>query len=561
MLQKIYINGFLIIDELQINFNHSMNSITGETGAGKSIIVQAIGLLIGGRGSKSYIRPEFNKTVLIGQFRVSNNNSIFNILKKYNIPVKNNLINVFREIYKNGHNICKVNDKIVNVNILKEVGRFLINIYGQNDNQSLVDVNKQIKLLDSYAGSDFNLIKKNYIYFYNKYVSLNSKLKELLKNQQIAVKNIDMMKFQLEEIQNANLQENEDENLFEEHQKLSNFVKIKDSLSNGFNILNNDNGILNQLWHVKEYIQKISSLSKEYRSINNNIESLYLDLKEVTNDLLNELDSLDFDENRLNDIESRINIINDLKNKYKKKSINEIKKYGDILRSKLNSIDINQNKIKELYNKKKILEDKLFEFANDLSVYRHKVALKLEKEMHAQLKDLYMDNVKFKVKFFSNKKLDMNGKDKVEFYIQTNPGEDFMPMIKVASGGELSRIMLSLRTIFSSYNIDNSIIFDEIGTGVSGKVAQSIAQKICTISKNNQVICITHLPQVAAISNKQFLVVKDFKNKHTFANIKEVNDKERIYVIAQMMSGSYVTNLTLENAKELLNLSQNQKNI
>lgn len=555
MLQELSIKDFAIIDEIQISFQPKMTVLTGETGAGKSIIIDALGLLAGGRGSTEFIRKGEKKAVIQGLFTLPREANTYNILEEYGIDSEDGQIILQRDLYRGGRNICRINGMMVNLATLRKVGETLIDIHGQNEHQELMKPENHIDLLDEYDKKTSQL-RNQYQVVYQNYRKLKLSMKKKEADEKAWVQRLDMLNFQVKEIKEAGLKINEEDELVEEKNKLDNFQAIHDALELSYQILSGEKiDVVGNLGNAMNELSDVSDLSENLQEINTKISDAFYSLEDAARDISDELDSMEWNGERLNEIEERLELIHQLKRKYGD-TIEDILHYHSRIEKELREMEnAEQNSEKQERQLSEALE-KVKELAIKLSKQRKKSAKKLEKMIHEQLSALYMDKAVFEVKCLNNSKLYSKGIDKVEFYIQTNPGEEMGPLAKIASGGELSRIMLALKTIFSQKMGVTSIIFDEVDTGVSGRVAQAIAEKISQISNNSQVLCITHLPQVAAIADNHYYISKSVNDGRTETSLKELDEKQKIREIARMLSGSEITELTLKHAEELIKMSK-----
>ncbi|NTQ66105.1 DNA repair protein RecN [Enterococcus faecium] len=558
MLQEISITNFAIIPELRLSFHEGMTALTGETGAGKSIIIDALGLLAGGRGSSDYIRQGAEKCILEGLFELPKQEGFSELMVELGIETDEDNLIVRRDMSLTGKNVCRVNGHIITLANLRKIGSYLVDIQGQNEHQELLQPESHLALLDRFGDAAFQQKKKSYQQEYTSYRELEKRVRKVQQNEKSYVQRIDMLHFQQEEIAAADLQVGKEEKLKEEREKLSNYQKIADGLAAGYGALtNNEQNSVDGVGLAVAELQGIAHLDVEYEAIYENIQSAYYLLQDAIGDMSRQIDLLELDENRLEEVTQRLELIRQLKRKYGE-SIESILAYYDEITEELASSDFSEgqlDKMKEELEQKELL---LQQQAADLHEARKKIAKELEKSILHELKSLYMENTEFEVRFLKeeNRQLNHDGFDQIEFYITTNPGEPLKPLVKVASGGELSRMLLALKTIFSSEQGVTSIIFDEVDTGVSGRVAQAIADKISQISKYSQVLCITHLPQVAAVADYQYYIVKAVIDGRTQTSVSELKTKEREEEIARMLAGSEITKLTLEHAKELLQLAR-----
>lgn len=555
MLQELSIKDFAIIDEIQISFQPKMTVLTGETGAGKSIIIDALGLLAGGRGSTEFIRKGEKKAVIQGLFTLPREANTYNILEEYGIDSEDGQIILQRDLYRGGRNICRINGMMVNLATLRKVGETLIDIHGQNEHQELMKPENHIDLLDEYDKKTSQL-RNQYQVVYQNYRKLKLSMEKKEADEKAWAQRLDMLNFQVKEIEEAGLKINEEDELVEEKNKLDNFQAIHDALELSYQILSGEKiDVVGNLGNAMNELSDVSDLSENLQEINTKISDAFYSLEDAARDISDELDSMEWNGERLNEIEERLELIHQLKRKYGD-TIEDILHYHSRIEKELREMEnAEQNSEKQERQLSEALE-KVKELAIKLSKQRKKSAKKLEKMIHEQLSVLYMDKAVFEVKCLNSSKLYSKGIDKVEFYIQTNPGEEMGPLAKIASGGELSRIMLALKTIFSQKMGVTSIIFDEVDTGVSGRVAQAIAEKISQISNNSQVLCITHLPQVAAIADNHYYISKSVNDGRTETSLKELDEKQKIREIARMLSGSEITELTLKHAEELIKMSK-----
>ncbi|MDT2836186.1 DNA repair protein RecN [Enterococcus durans] len=558
MLQEISITNFAIIPELRLSFHEGMTALTGETGAGKSIIIDALGLLAGGRSSSDYIRQGADKCILEGLFEWPKQDGFSALMNELGIESDGDNLIVRRDMSLTGKNVCRVNGHIVTLANLRKIGSYLVDIQGQNEHQELLQPEAHLILLDRFGDNEFQRKKKNYQKEFSRYRELERQVRKIQKNEKSFVQRIDMLHFQQEEIAAAQLEVGEEEQLSEEREKLSNYQKIVDSLASGYSALSGEerSSVDNVGLAVAE-LQSIAHLDNEYEAIFENVQSAYYLLQDAIGDMSRQIDLLELDENRLEEVNQRLELIRQLKRKYGE-SIEAILNYYDDITQELASSDFSEGQLEKMKSELAEKEEKLQKQAVELHEIRKKIAKGLEQSILKELKSLYMENTEFEVRFSESDKaqLDMNGFDQVEFYITTNPGEPLKPLVKVASGGELSRMLLALKTIFSSEQGVTSIIFDEVDTGVSGRVAQAIADKISQISRYSQVLCITHLPQVAAVADYQYYIKKDVIKGRTQTSVAELAPAQREEEIARMLAGSEITTLTMEHAKELLRLAK-----
>lgn len=555
MIQELTVQDFAIISNLTIPFKEGMTVLTGETGAGKSIIIDAMGLIVGGRGSADFIRDGAERCRIEGSFYVSDNERVADFLENNGIEPSDGQLVIQREIYRNGRNNCRINGQLVTTKTLREIGPCIVDIHGQNEHQELMQVQNHLRLLDQYAPKSFKESLIKYQEKFQAYSTLKERVSHLMSNEKELVQRMDMLTFQYKEIEDAQLVVGEEESLIEERRRLMNFQKIMDALNKTYQYLDNEdiNAVAISGSAMSE-MEQIEDIDEEYHEVTELLRNAYYSLQEATGRVSTSLEQLEMDESRLVEVDNRLDIIRQLKRKYGD-TVEEVIAYFESISNELSHELANDVDLPKLQSQLSEMEHELESLASELRVKREKVAKQLEKDIMAQLSSLYMEQAVFKV-MFQDAPLSLTGKDKVEFYLTTNVGESPKALAKIASGGELSRIMLAMKTIFSATQSVTSIVFDEVDTGVSGRVAQAIAEKIHQVGQHSQVLCITHLPQVAAIADTQYFIKKVVKNHRTQTQVSELNEEERVDEIARMLSGADVTDLTKEHAKELLHLAK-----
>ncbi|MDN6640203.1 MAG: DNA repair protein RecN [Tetragenococcus sp.] len=553
MLLELSIENFAIIESLHLTFHKGMTALTGETGAGKSIIIDAMGLLAGGRGSTDYIRQGKQKCVLEGLFELPKSSSFTILLEELGIDQQDEMLIIQRDITSSGKSICRVNGRMVTLGNLKRIGAYLVDIQGQNEHQDLLQPEKHLQLVDGFGTSSFKKQLAEYKEKYTEFRELERKVRAIQENEQSYIQRIDMLNFQKSEIEEADLQIGEEEKLVEERDKLTNFQKIMDAFAKSHEVLAAETGnSLDGIGDAAQELQEVAHLDKEYEQINESVQNAYYLLQDAAGEISNLLDQLELDEGRLEEVNARLEVIRQLKRKYGD-SISAVLTYYEKISSELAQAEDTGNRLEELQVNLDKQHDEIWKMAESLHSQRENIARQLEKDILQELADLHLENTQFEVRFAKEKKaLNSSGFDQVEFYLTTNPGEPLKPLAKVASGGELSRILLALKSIFSKAQEKTSIVFDEVDTGVSGRVAQAIAEKISGIGYGSQVLCITHLPQVAAAGDYQYLISKEVQDGRTKTIVDEIDTEERIKEIARMLAGAEITELTMENAKEML---------
>ena len=535
MITNLHIKNIGIIDDIEIDFNKGLNVLTGETGAGKSLIIGSLNIISGGRFSKEMIRKgETNSFVEVCLYEPKNENSI------------DGTIIISREIHVNGKNVCKINGRMVTVTELKEFMRKIIEIHGQNDSQNLLDNKEHIKYLDSFIGNE--LEKEEYRKNYERYIEIKKELKENYGDEKERQRKLDLLKYQFEEIEEANLIEGEEEELSNKQKIIVNSEKIAKTLQE-VDISIGENAI-DIISNSIRNLEKIECFDEKYQETANCLKSAYYELQEVSRDISSFKDEVDFNEEEQREIEERLDLIFSLKRKYGN-SIKEILQYKEEVKNEIYRIDNLEEYTSSLKSEQKELTKKLNELGEKIHKIREEKGEELSNKINQNLKDLEMKNAKVNihVDYFENEYFE-NGKDRVIFYITTNVGEDEKELSKIASGGEMSRIMLAIKAVLANSDDISVLIFDEIDTGISGKAANSVAEKLNTIAKKHQVLCISHLPNIAAVADYHYFISKNIAHNRTSTSIKQLNEKEIIKEIARISSGE-VNDITIKYAEKL----------
>ncbi|MBJ7617741.1 DNA repair protein RecN [Weissella confusa] len=553
MLQELSIQNFAIIPKLNISFQPGMTVLTGETGAGKSIIIDAVGLLTGGRGSQDFIREGADKAVLQGLIDVEPGQPITQLLDELGIPLEDNQLLIHRELHKSGRIVIRVNGSLVNATTLKEIGQHLVDIHGQNEHQELMQVERHLSLLDEYGKKTIGPVLEKYRAAYDTYRSLESAFHKRQADEQAWAQRLDMLSFQSKELADASLVEGEEEMLEAEYQELTNFQDVLAALSKAHEALDGDwdNNGLETISTAMSAMEDIEELSPKYATLTEAVRGAYYELQEAASEILSVRDGLEFDEERLREVDDRLNLIRSLERKYGA-TITDVLAHQAKVDAELAEMGGGEQSAAELAEQVEVAEQKARTLAEKLHELRLKAAKQLATKIHEQLSDLYMEKAVFSAHITELKELNATGLDAVEFYIQTNPGEGAKPLVKIASGGELSRMMLAMKTIFSREQGITSIIFDEVDTGVSGRVAQAIAEKIAVIGRYSQVLTITHLPQVAAVADNHYFIEKQVVGDRTETGIHTLSEDERVNEVARMLSGDELTDAAKENARDLI---------
>lgn len=554
------IKNFAIIESLSLTFQEGMTVLTGETGAGKSIIIDALGLLVGGRGSADFIRHGEERLELQGLFALAEDNlACRNALIENGIDASDDMVVLERSLFRSGKNSCRINGKLVTTVLLRQIGSKLIDIHSQHEHQELMNEEFHLSLLDRFASDKIKLALTKYQTNFKEYQTIEKEWQNWTKNERELAQRLDMLRFQQQEIENANLQAGEEDRLLEQKNILANFEKLNENLQGAYAAIQGEPGGLEFVGEAMRQMETAASIHTDYKAVSEAISSSYYMLEDSMSQIRQSLDQLEFQPEELNQIESRLNDLNQLKRKYGK-TIEDIIQYEQEISSEMEKLTDSESHVGHLETKLATLKTELTKQAATLTDIRKKAAVTLEKQIKQELNQLYMDKAIFSVRFEANKmELTELGQDSVVFYMSTNPGEPLKPLAKIASGGELSRMMLALKTIFSRHQGITSIIFDEVDTGVSGRVGQAIAEKIYAVSVGSQVLCISHLPQVAAMANHHYYITKKVQNKRTTTSVTVLKGVEKVEEISRMIAGIEVTELTKQHAKEMIEQAEKVK--
>jgi DNA replication and repair protein RecN len=560
LLQEMTIKNFAIIESLSLTFQEGMTVLTGETGAGKSIIIDALGLLVGGRGSADFIRHGEERLELQGLFALAEDNlACRNALIENGIDASDDMVVLERSLFRSGKNSCRINGKLVTTVLLRQIGSKLIDIHSQHEHQELMNEEFHLSLLDRFASDKIKPALTKYQTNFKEYQTIEKEWQNWTKNERELAQRLDMLRFQQQEIENADLQAGEEDRLLEQKNILANFEKLNENLQGAYAAIQGEPGGLEFVGEAMRQMETAASIHTDYKAVSEAISSSYYMLEDSMSQIRQSLDQLEFQPEELNQIESRLNDLNQLKRKYGK-TIEDIIQYEQEISSEMEKLTDSESHVGHLETKLATLKTELTKQAATLTDIRKKAAVTLEKQIKQELNQLYMEKAIFSVRFEANKmELTELGQDSVVFYMSTNPGEPLKPLAKIASGGELSRMMLALKTIFSRHQGITSIIFDEVDTGVSGRVGQAIAEKIYAVSVGSQVLCISHLPQVAAMANHHYYITKKVQNKRTTTSVTVLKGVEKVEEISRMIAGIEVTELTKQHAKEMIEQAEKVK--
>ena len=538
MISTLHIKNIGIIDDLSIDFNEGFNVLTGETGAGKTLIIGALGIIAGGRFSKDVIRK--------GETYSFVEASIFSPNSK--IAIDGNII-VSREVHLNGRNSCKINGRLVTVNELKEVMSKIIDIHGQQDNHNLLDSSKHIFYLDEFIGNEIKEVKSKYLELFVRYNDIKCELNKNYGDDKEKERKLDLLNYQLNEIKNAKLKLREDEDLQEKHNLMKNSEKLQDNLQGIDECLNMQaiEGVSNSI----KCLERIENCGEIYSQKLSELKNIYYEIQELSRDISNMKDDIYFDEYERDNVERRLDEIFSLKRKYGN-SIEEILNYKEELEIEINQIENMEDINNKLKQEKASIEKQMRALCEDMSGLRKRYAVNLSEKINKELKDLEMSQAKFCVNVLELGKDNFNqeGLNKVDFIIATNKGEEQKELIKIASGGEMSRVMLAIKTVLANVDKVPTLVFDEIDTGISGKAGKAVAEKMKAIANNHQILCVTHLPSIAAKGDYNYYISKKVTEDKTVTSIKLLNEEETVCEIARIANGD-VTEIAIQNAKEL----------
>ncbi|SER46777.1 DNA repair protein RecN [Salisediminibacterium halotolerans] len=576
MLIELSIRDFAIIDETTISFEDGLTVLTGETGAGKSIVIDAIGQLIGGRGSADYVRHGSKRAEIEGLFSITPEIApqLTQLLEDLGIPQdpeENSLI-LRRELTNQGKSICRVNGKLTTLGVLREIGQTLVDIHGQHEHQRLLQADKHLMFLDRFAEEAINGPKKEYDRLYRSFKQKKDQLKKLAENEQQNAQRLDLIRYQYDEITSAKLEPEEDDRLTEEKQRLDNSEDLFRSVEGAYEALYGDGKGLEWIMAAVNQLSEAEAIDPGLKTLSESISSNYYILEEGAFSLRDYAESIEFDAERLEMIEARLSEIHELKRKYGS-SVKDILEYAASIEEEIDTLENREQRLHEWESELSSIAEDLKVEAQHLREIRKREAKRLEAAIEEQLQDLYMKDTVFRVSFNDEVSIDTSsqallnespfhkdGVDEISFQVATNKGEPLKPLAKVASGGEISRMILALKSILSRHEGVTSLIFDEVDTGVSGRIAQAIAEKIHHISTASQVLCITHLPQVAAMADTHLFIAKGDADDRTTTTVNPLNQAEKSEEIGRMISGVEITDLTRKHAEELIEQASAMKN-
>lgn len=555
MLHNLHVKNLALIEEAEVDFSEGLNILSGETGAGKSIIIGSIGAAIGEKVSRDMIRKDADYALIELIFSVDD--TVRRKLEAMDIPMEDDQVILTRRI-SSGRPVAKINSESVPAAKLKEVASLLIDIHGQHEHQSLLNQKNHLQILDAYARKEYKGLKEELAEAYHAYTSIRSELNEASLDTEQRTRELSFLQYEAEEIEAAALTEGEDEELEKQYRRFANGKKMMGSIGQVYE-LTSENGAAQMTGHAVLEISKISSYDEKAEQL----EAQLVEIDDLLNDFNRELagfmDDMDFDEEQFYEIEKRLDLINGLKAKYGGTIGHILSEYEKKLAriEKLSDYDAYLSGLSQKLEQK---EAALESLCQKVSGIRQKEAVRLTKKIKAALIDLNFLDVQFELQLTRKKEYTVSGYDEAEFLISTNPGEPLRSLTKVASGGELSRIMLAIKAVLADCDEIGTLIFDEIDTGISGRTAQMVSEKMNVISKDHQIICITHLPQIAAMADAHFLIQKQAKKNHTETTIRKLSAEESVDELGRMLGGVKITDTVLKSAKEMKDLAIATKN-
>ncbi len=559
MLLSIHVKNFALINDANITLGDGLNILTGETGAGKSILIDAVNVALGGKTAKNVVRSGAD-SALVELVFIENRDERITLLESMDIYPEDGTIIISRRVL-NGRSVCKINDETVTASKIRKVTELLIDIHGQHEHQSLLNKSKHLEILDEYCRDKFGDVKDKLEEAYKEYTRLGDELDEFELDEDERLREVDFLKYEISEITSAALKEGEEEDLTNEFRKLSNGRSIAQDLSEVIGLIGYDSydGAGERIGRAVKYLRDACVLDTDLEDITNQLESVDDILSGVCRDIKEYTDNLVYDPKTLSDIEKRLDVIHNMQAKYGS-TVEKILTALEEKQSRLDMLEQFEVRKAEVEDAYVEAESKVIAYASQISSIRKKESVVLTELIKQTLKDLNFLEVQFYMNFSKKDGVGRNGYDELEFLISTNPGEDLKPLGQVASGGELSRIMLAIKTVLADSDDIETLIFDEIDTGISGRTAQKVAEKLGLIAKKHQVICITHLPQIAAMADNHFRIIKTVENGKTVTKIAELDSSEQTEELARLLGGAVITDAVLNNAREMKNLVNDFKN-
>lgn len=574
MLQELYIRNFALIEEIRLALGPGLNVLTGETGAGKSILIDALGLALGGRASSEMIRQGCDKAIVEALFVIRKEERLAGMLQELGIEWEDQELVVVREVHSSGKTVCRVNGRIVTVQILRQIGACLVDLAGQHEHQSLLRTEEHLAMLDQFGGKELQLLRQRTAAAFERYRAARKALEQAAIGEQERAQRMDMLRFQLEEIQTLGLQPGDEERLEEERRKLSNAEKLAGTTAGAYSSLylggTRQASVVEILHKLVADLENLLRYDSGLQAVVELVRSSAYQLEEAAHELREYRDSIEFNPDKLQALEDRVAVLNRLRRKYGQ-SVEEILAYAERIGRELDDLEHHEENLERLQKDADQLERELAELAAQLSAKRKVAAARLAKLITAELASLMMPRTQFQIDFqrdpdekgiwVDGQKIRVNetGIDRIEFLFSPNAGEPLRPLAKIASGGELSRTLLAFKTILSGGGLD-TLVFDEIDTGISGRAAQAVAEKMFRVAASHQVICVTHLPQVACMADRHYVIAKKQRAGRSHTVVSELDDAERVEELARMLSGAELTETTRKHAEEMLLQARELKN-
>ena len=563
MLLELCISNFALIDNVRLTLEGGLNVLTGETGAGKSIIIDAVNMVLGERADTDVVRTGADKAVVEALFKCDDIEGIDEVLQRLGIdPERDKTLVLGREI-KSGRSISRINGRPVPLSSIKEISKRIIDIHGQHRHQSLLDVQNHLDILDHFGGRRVLEQRKRVATLHERLQELKTALEAVMISEKEREKNIDLYSYQVQEIEAARLKDGEEEDLLRQRDVLVNAERIFQSLAQSYELLyggdhNTGIGIVDGLGQVSQLLAPFVGMDERLSSFRDTVEYCHVSLKEITRDIRGMVDGFQFDPAALNDVEDRLDLINRLKRKYGK-TIKEILEYCRRMSGELEKLKNSQAEQGHLKNEIAKVEKEMEKGCALLTGLRRETAKILAEKITSEIMKLGMRNGVFDISIEQSAGYTRKGADLAEFLFSANLGEPLKPLSKIVSGGEMSRIMLAIKTCLADTDSIPTLIFDEIDAGISGRIAQVVAQRLAFVSEQHQVVCVTHLPQIAALADYHYLVSKEERDGHTYTKVELLSRDQRVKELARLLSGTKVTDLTIKHSEEMLKMAENFK--
>lgn len=560
MLEKLYVKNFILIDEIEVNFKNGLNVLSGETGAGKSIVIGSLNFVLGGKADKTIVKKGCDTAEVSALIYVENNNTL-NILKSMDIEIDDdNYILLKRTFNNKGKSYCKINGSPATVSMVRNIASHLVDIHGQHDHQSLLNPKSHITLLDRLCEKELSEPMAQLSMLYNQYKEITRVLREIDINDRDIADRVELYKYQIDEITSANLKIGEDEELHERRKILSNSNKLHRLVDDSLNYISRSSeaNAMDCISYAIDNLNTIAEIDEDKTELADDLHNVYAYMEDIINKLSHYADTIESNPEELSIVEDRLQLIYDLKKKYGS-TIEDINKFKENVAKKLEKIENSEELLKEYLLKKQYITSKIQKICLQITQIRKEKSTNIENNIKDILRDLSMPNAEFKVTIEPKDGFDKNGSDLVEFMFSANIGEDIKPLSKIASGGEMSRVMLALKTVLADVDNIETFIFDEIDTGISGRAAQKVAEKMLIVAKKHQILCITHLPQIAAMADYNFVIEKIVENYTAKTIILELSPDKVYNEIAGLIGGTAITNVTVDAAKEMKILANKLK--